>query len=102
MYLNILDASDRIFIGYCKTYLNGSLLDYCFAAHEEEGWADIYLRDDSGQFLLNAEKTEVIRKRLHGNVRIRCREDAPLDICEQFVAKRQVGASLRILAMESI
>lgn len=48
MWLDIHQHREAV---YYKVYLDGKKLDYCFAANEEEGWADCYKKDDTGKFI---------------------------------------------------
>lgn len=40
---------------YYQPYLNGEKLKDCFAANEEEGWADIYDTDSEGHHIFTIE-----------------------------------------------
>lgn len=52
-----------------KCYLDGEFLEHCFAANEEEGWADICVLDENGSLIW--EETNVKTKRLNGKVELR-------------------------------
>ena len=54
-----------------KCYLNGEFLEQCFAANEEEGWADIHVTDEKGKLIYNKKIKDVERKRLYGKVELR-------------------------------
>ena len=56
-------------LNHYKCYLNDEFLPHCFAANEEEGWADINVLDENG--LLIWEETSVKTKRLYGKVELR-------------------------------
>ncbi len=51
-----------------QPYLNGEKLKNCFAANEEEGWVDIYLRDPDDHYILNEDKKSLKTTRLTGKV----------------------------------
>lgn len=40
----------------------------CFAANDVEGWVDRFVRDASGNYRLNPERTGIQHERLHGEV----------------------------------
>ena len=44
-----------------ECYLNDKLLEHCFAANEEEGWADVYVLYEPG--LLIWKETDVKQKK---------------------------------------
>ena len=88
MYINVLTKPDDDFIGWVQVWLDGVIPANCYAAHEEEGWIESHLTDASGRYLLDGKRTAILKGRRYGQVRLRCREDAPLDICQRFVAAR--------------
>ncbi len=55
---------------YYKAYLNGEYLKYCFAANEEEGWADCHKIDEGGKCILNEDETETLKERFYGEVKL--------------------------------
>jgi RecB family endonuclease NucS len=57
-----------------NVYLNDKLITggtkpNCFAANEEEGWADIYVRDAEGKIVII--QNEIQTKRLYGKVELK-------------------------------
>ena len=54
----------------CDVYIDGVLTHDCITADEELGEAVIYVRDESGQLMLNTARDAVICKTVHGVVRI--------------------------------
>lgn len=55
---------------YFIPYLDGEYLKKCFAANEEENWADCHATDENGKILINETRTETIKKRFHGRVKL--------------------------------
>ena len=56
---------------FYQPYLNGVKLDDCFAANEEEGWADCYKKNSEGHHFLNDDKIDVVRERVFGKVELK-------------------------------
>ena len=56
---------------FYKVYLNGNELTNCYYADDERGEAECYLRDENGNYALNAERTEVVREKCFGHVEIK-------------------------------
>lgn len=57
-----------------EIYIDGKLIypgNACTAIDTDEGWVEIFSRNEDGSFFLNKEKTEVVRERLYGNVLIK-------------------------------
>ncbi len=59
MWLDIHVHKDAL---YYQPYLDGQKLMNCFAASEEEGWADVYETDENGDMflILRDKKTEEV------------------------------------------
>lgn len=56
-------------------YLDGQLVTNCFAANEEECWADVYILSCSNEYLIHKikGKAEVAETRIFGHVELRRR-----------------------------
>lgn len=50
--------------------LNGEPLKGCLEASEEEGWADVWKRDEAGKILLNEAKDAALIERVYGRIEI--------------------------------
>lgn len=54
----------------CNVYIDDVLNHDCITADEELGEAVLYARDESGELMLNTARDGIIRKTVHGVVRI--------------------------------
>ena len=64
MYLSVKDSEATNY----SAYFNGVRLPYCFAASEEEGWADVYQLNEAGMLMLDKDENLKI-KRIFGEVK---------------------------------
>lgn len=46
--------------GNYQCYRNGGILKDCFAASEEEGWADCHERDDNGNIIIERDPDNIL------------------------------------------
>jgi len=60
----------NLIFGKWKTFVNGRFINNVVIADEEEGFVVFYATDESGRFLLNEAKTEIIKHTIHGKVEI--------------------------------
>lgn len=54
---------------YYQPYLNGEKLMGCFAASEEDGWADVYVADADGNYIVEENGLRITR--LFGKVELK-------------------------------
>lgn len=64
-----LDAQTDRKARHYRAFLNGQPVEYCAAGDDEEGWVEVYLKDENGHFFRDEEN--LLRFRLHGKIEFR-------------------------------
>jgi hypothetical protein len=52
-------------------YLNGKKVKHCITADEKQGYVLVYITDPNDDYIFNATKTALLKKKLYGKVTIR-------------------------------
>jgi len=55
---------------HCQPFLNGEPVDSCIIADQEQGYVEKHMRICEN-FVLNADRTAIVKERLYGNVDVR-------------------------------
>lgn len=66
-----------------EIYIDGKLIypgSLCTALDTNEGWVEIFSRNEDGSLFLNKDKTEIVRERLYGNVLVKFESNYELQV----------------------